>query len=343
MLNANHLFTKRQKICRASLVLLLIFAISGMHYADISEESILHIIYRELYFLPIIMAGLWFGLRGGIAASLVITILYLPTVLASPSWNLSVHKYGNLLEILLFNVVGITVGWLRNREFMLSRQKCEADHLASLGQAVSCIAHDMKTPLTAIGGFIRQARKKITEPKKADTRLGYAQDQVERMETMVLDMLAFARPLELQCREESLVALLDDTIRTVAEKAAIEKVNLHVDISRDETVICCDRHRLQQGVMNLLNNAIEATPERGRVTVRGKKKSDTILIEVIDQGEGIPAEERDNILKPFVTTKRSGTGLGLPIVNKVTTAHGGKLEIDDNPEGGTIFRLILPV
>ncbi|HFQ80746.1 MAG TPA: HAMP domain-containing histidine kinase [Desulfobacterales bacterium] len=335
--------SKKQLFYRAGFVFILIIAITALHYLTLREEAIRHLVYRELYFLPIILLGLWFGLGGGIIASLLITVLYIPSI---PSWSSSAlmeHNLGYFLEIVLFNIVGPLVGWLRNREFQLSREKCEAEHLASMGQAVSCIAHDMKTPLTAIGGFIYQARKRLSSPARADERLTLAGKQVKRMERMILDMLAFAKPLNLECKPEPLSDLIRDTVTTVAGKAHHHQIRLQVEIEEDsQTILRCDRHRLQQGLMNLLVNAIEASPPHGVVTIRGLTMKKEVWIEVIDQGKGIPAEERQKILQPFITTKRGGTGLGLPIVNKVITAHAGRLEINNNPPAGTLFRLRLP-
>lgn len=342
-ISADPQLSKKQLIYRAGFVFILIIAITALHYLTLREETVRHLVYRELYFLPIILLGLWFGLGGGLIASLLITVLYIPSI---PSWSSSAlmeHNLGYFLEIILFNVVGPLVGWLRNREFQLSREKCRAEHLASMGQAVSCIAHDMKTPLTAIGGFIYQARKKLSSPAKADERLMHAETQVRRMERMVLNMLAFARPLNLDCKPEPLSNLIQEAVTTIAEKARRHKISLQVEIQGDkETMLYCDRHRLQQGLMNLLVNAIEATPPQGVVTIRGLTTKKEVWIEVIDQGRGIPAEERQRILQPFITTKRGGTGLGLPIVNKVITAHSGRLEVNDNPPTGALFRLRLP-
>lgn len=163
------------------------------------------------------------------------------------------------------------------------------------------------------------------------------------MERMVLNMLAFARPLNLDCKPEPLSNLIQEAVTTIAEKARRHKISLQVEIQGDkETMLYCDRHRLQQGLMNLLVNAIEATPPQGVVTIRGLTTKKEVWIEVIDQGRGIPAEERQRILQPFITTKRGGTGLGLPIVNKVITAHSGRLEINDSPPAGALFRLRLP-
>ncbi|MFW8600396.1 sensor histidine kinase [Desulfobacterota bacterium M19] len=335
--------SRKQLIYRAGFVFILIIAITALHYLTLREETVRHLVYRELYFLPIILLGLWFGLGGGLIASLLTTVLYIPSI---PSWSsaaLMEHNLGYFLEIILFNIVGPLVGWLRNREFQLSREKCKAEHLASMGQAVSCIAHDMKTPLTAIGGFIYQARKRLSAPDRADERLAHAEEQVKRMEHMVLSMLAFAKPLNLECKPESLSNLIQDTVTTISEKARRHKIRLQVEIQGDkQTLLYCDRHRLQQGLMNLLVNAIEASPPHGLVTVRGLTRKKEIWIEVIDQGKGIPAAERQKILQPFMTTKRGGTGLGLPIVNKVITAHTGRLEINNNPPAGTLFRLRLP-
>ena len=326
---------------RIIAVCVLIFGITFLHYLTRQEEIFLHVIYREFYFLPIILAGFWFGMRGGLAASLVITALYVPMVIGKPS-GFAGHNLGNLLEILLFNIIGILVGWLRNREAVQLEARRKEQELAAMGKAIACIAHDMKTPLIAIGGFTLQIRRKLTEEDKTGKKLDIVLQQTERLEQLVKDMLAFARPLDLNCQKDNFNELLKETILIAEEKAKKHNVHLFLHLQDDLLVCSYDSHRLQQCLLNLINNAIEASPPEGEVIVRSRKDKQNLVVEVEDYGEGISDEKIDGILQPFVSSKKEGTGLGLPIVKKIVEAHGGVLQYEQQGEKGMIFRFILP-
>ena len=323
------------------VIFVLVFFVTMLHFLTRQEETILHVIYRELYFLPIILAGFWFGLRGGLATALVITALYVPIVIGKPR-GLTGHDLGNLLEILLFNIIGILVGWLQDREIIHQQMRRKEEGLAAMGKAVACVAHDMKTPLIAIGGFAQQIRRKLPEEDRTGKKLDIVLQQTERLELMVKDMLGFAKPLDLNCQDDDFNKLLQETILIAEEKARKYHVQLSLQLQDDLPVCSYDSHRLQQALLNLINNAVEASPAGGEVIIRSKMDTNNLFIEVEDYGEGISTDKMDKILQPFVSSKKEGTGLGLPIVKKIAEAHGGILQYEQRDEKGMVFRIILP-
>ncbi len=189
-LNMLHYSGNKKKIYRLTAVTVLILLMTTLHYTTPREEILLHVIYRDLYFLPIILSGFWFGLRGGVTASIVVTILYLPMVIGKSS-GFAGHDLGNQLTIILFNIVGILVGWMRNREAAIQQARTKEHELAAMGKAVACIAHDMKTPLTVIGGLVRQVRRQVPDEEKSAKKLDIALEQTMGLEFLVKDMLAF--------------------------------------------------------------------------------------------------------------------------------------------------------
>ena len=332
----------KKKSLQMVVVFVLIFLVTILHYLTRQEDTVLHVLYRELYFLPIILAGFWFGLRGGLATALVITALYLPIVIGRPS-DLTGHNLGNLLQILLFNIIGILFGWLRDRDIIHQEMRKKEEGLATMGKAVACVAHDMKTPLIAIGGFARQIRRKLPEEDRTGKKLDMVLQQTERLELMVKDMLGFAKPLDLNCQDHDFNKLLQETVLIAEEKARKHDVHLSLQLQDDLPVCRYDFHRLQQALLNLINNAVEASPAEGEVIIRSKMDTYNVCIEVEDFGEGISTDKTDDILQPFVSNKKEGTGLGLPIVKKIAEAHGGILQYEQRDEKGMIFRIILPV
>lgn len=216
------------------------------------------------------------------------------------------------------------------------------EELAIMGRAVACVAHDMKTPLVAIGGFVRQIRRKLPEEDRAGKKLDLVLHQTERLESMVKGMLAFARPLSLKCQSDDFNKLFQEIIPIAEEKARKHNVLLYFQLQR-KTLICpCDSSYLQQALLNLINNAVEASPAGATVIVRTRNDAGYTYIEVEDSGEGIPDDQLENYLQPFVSSKKEGTGLGLPIVKKIVEAHGGDLQYERRRTNGMIFRIILP-
>jgi len=136
---------RRNKQFKIFFLLVLVLTITLFHYVTELGAHHYHLVYQGVYFLPIILAGFWFGLRGGLGASLSITLLYIPFTLMH--WNgFSGGDFNNVMEMVLYNVVGMILGILRDRERAGQRQLKEFESLASIGKAVFELAHDMKTP-----------------------------------------------------------------------------------------------------------------------------------------------------------------------------------------------------
>ncbi len=333
---------KNMKVCRLTAVTILVLLLTIFHYTTPREEILLHVVFRDLYFLPIILSGFWFGLRGGVTASLVVTVLYLPMVIGKSS-GFAGHDLGNQLTILLFNIVGILVGWLRKREAAQHQARTKEHELAAMGKAVACIAHDMKTPLTVIGGLIRQVRRKVPDEENSAKKLDIALEQTMALEFLVKDMLAFSRPLELDLKYGDLGTCIQSAVQVAREKYRQQGIDLSFQSEGKPLSCSYDGRRLQQALLNLINNGMEASSSGDKVIVRSRLEADSVIVEIIDHGKGIGDKKSDTIFQPFITTKKDGTGLGLPIVKKVVEAHGGVVQCEHANPKGMIFRLILPV
>jgi signal transduction histidine kinase len=167
-------------------------------------------------------------------------------------------------------------------------------------------------------------------------------DEIERLNRTLNDFLQFARPrgfVPVPVELSSLVARVVSLLRAQAEE---KSVSLRCEATERSSTLGEDE-RLQQVLMNLMLNAIQATPAGGSVvvTVDGRER-EWILVHVDDSGPGVPEQERTRIFEPFFTTKSSGSGLGLPIVHSIVTQHGGQVRVESSPQGGARFTLQLP-
>jgi len=338
MLNKSKLPAKT--FLKIGLICIAIGSITIFHYQTAPDAGIRHVIFRELYFLPIILGGFWFGMRGGLATALVISILYGPLVF-KVSGDFSTHDFGNIMEIILFNLIGGLLGWLRDREAAQQNRLRQVESLAAMGTATAMIAHDLKTPLITIAGLARQLTKKISSATPESEKIMVIRQQAERLEKLVRDMLFFAKPMNLSPEPNDLDNLLADAKAAVSEIA--QGNGITIDVHGEKSCTCSlDNEKMLLVFINLFTNAIEASPQGETVSVSVRQNANELSVDVSDRGTGIPKDIAGKIFEPFVSGKKKGTGLGLPICRKIVEAHSGKLEYRNNQDGGATFRIILP-
>jgi signal transduction histidine kinase len=327
---------------RKILVAILVVLITLLHYATGRGELYYHVFYRDLYYLPVILAGVWFGLRGAVLTSLSITILFLPYVLMT--WHyMPVFHFDRTLEIILLNSVAVVLGVLSDREREGQKALSEARNLAAIGRTFAGVAHDIKAPLLAIGGFTRLVHKRLPADNPDREKLDIVIREADRLETLLKEMLDLSRPLELHVSTADVRRLVESTLPLVEAEAKNRDVRIETSWDARLSSIACDQGRIRQALLNLLMNAVQASPEGERVDIRARRTGAKAFIDIVDRGPGIPKEMRESIFLPFFTTKAEGTGLGLPIAAKIVQAHGGRLRALENLDKGTIFRIMLPL
>jgi PAS domain S-box-containing protein len=217
----------------------------------------------------------------------------------------------------------------------------EAESLAAMGKALSAVAHDIKTPLTAIGGFSRMVHSHLDEANPDRSKLEIVIDEVHRLETLLKQMLDFSRPLQLDKSFQDLNGVVAESLVMIEDTARERKLSIETHFA-DLPLVSFDPMRMKQVLMNLVMNAVQASPPGKIVSVSTHLKGERLLIDVTDCGCGIPVRKRNEIFAPFVSTKKEGTGLGLAISKKIIEAHRGRIEILDNAEQGVTLRISLP-
>jgi len=241
-----------------------------------------------------------------------------------------------------------TVGILRDLTELVATQQrlIERETLASLGEMAAVVAHDIRNPL----GGIKTAAQFLSSRAADDGTT--IEDMtvsvlagVSQIESIVTDLLDYARGMQLDRQEYRLGEIVGPAVDAYAEKAHAGGVALVRRGLDTDLVVNVDGQRLRRVFVNVISNALEATEHRpsAQVEVALYRRGRHAVVEITDNGEGIPAEARAKILRPFFTTKPTGTGLGLVIVKKIMDVHGGKIEIDTTPGVGTAVRLVIPM
>jgi len=230
----------------------------------------------------------------------------------------------------------------REREYQLKHQLHQAEKLAAIGRFAAGVAHELGTPLSVADGKAQRALRRAT-PEDAKA-LQDIRQQLQRMERIIRQLMDFARPVTPEHREVRLTDLVQSSLQQVEEERRKQGVDLQVQASESPCpALNADRLRLEQALINLLRNAVQATPN-GLVRLSWHCTGDAVQLVVEDNGPGIDSSIREQLLEPFVTTKPVGvgTGLGLAVVNAVVTEHGGRIDIGTSELGGARFDLTIP-
>jgi signal transduction histidine kinase len=231
------------------------------------------------------------------------------------------------------------------------------DRLAALGEMAAAIAHELKNPLAGIEVTAGLLRRQVPDSPDLQGLLGDIISEAKLANAIVLEVLEFVRPIRLEVERTSIAQVLHDSVRMAESKVSRRDVGVTMSVEAHLPLIQGDHHQLCRLFTNLLANAFEALDGKGTVSITaaaGPPEEEhagstdahpvpTIVIEVADNGPGVPPEITDRIFNPFFTTKPQGSGLGLAIVRKIVDAHDGRIDVTSSPEHGTCFRVTLPM
>ncbi len=301
----------------------------------------LDLVFLEFYLIPIVLACLWMGMAGGLWTSLGVALLLLPYLVLH--WEgLSAADLNRMLRIVVYFVASVILGKVVLGQREEHKRATEAERLAAIGKSMAVVAHDMKTPLVSIGGFSNLVLKKLDPDFPHRNKLEIVIQETARLENMVRDMLDYSKPLQLNWASEDIGELVRGTVELAQEIASKRGVKLRYDLSNHLKPVFLDVMRMKQVLVNLVTNAIEASPAGESVTVKAYMKSKNLHIDVVDCGCGIPPDKREDVFLPFFTTKKDGVGLGLAITKRIVDSHGGYIETVANAGKGSVFRVVIP-
>ncbi len=216
------------------------------------------------------------------------------------------------------------------------------ERLAALGELSAVVAHEVRNPLGVIFNSLSSLHHLLRPEGDARVLLEAIQEEADRLNRIVGDLLDFARPAEPAIRAEPLDRLVEDSL--VSALAQVEgAIEVHREYDEALPPVPLDAHQVRQAVVNLVVNALHAMPDGGLLTVRTRAEAGYAVVEVGDTGPGVPEEMRPRIFEPFFTTKATGTGLGLAVVRRIAEGHGGFVDLAPGRDRGATFQLRFPL
>lgn len=219
----------------------------------------------------------------------------------------------------------------------------QSEKLAALGQLAAAIAHEVRNPLAVIRSAAQSVAETLPDAD-ADARrsCSFITAEIDRLTSVTSTLLAFARPLHLAPRPIAVAAVFDQALLLAGSDLAAKHIAVERKLPPDLPPVHADADLLSQVILGLLGNAAEVMPDGGRVVLDARANGGGVEIAVADSGPGVPADLRKRIFEPFFTTRARGTGLGLAVARHIMQAHGGGIDVADNPGGGARFVLSLP-
>jgi len=228
------------------------------------------------------------------------------------------------------------------------------EKMASLGKLAAVVAHEINNPLAGIRTYARLLRRQFAsgaappptseQAAETDRILQMVDGEAGRCGDIVRNLLAFSRQSGARFAEEDLAPVIERCRMLLNHQAALLDVTLEARTAPDLPKVVCDGAQVQQVILALALNALEATPSNGRVSIEAAREGDGVKIVVADTGWGIPKEHLDRIFEPFFTTKEAGkgVGLGLAVVYGIVNGHHGRIDVQSELGQGTTFTVHLP-
>jgi signal transduction histidine kinase len=228
---------------------------------------------------------------------------------------------------------------------LLAAREEENRHWQAIGQMAATVAHEVRTPLSSLKMIGQRLRREFTVPEadraEFDELLALLDSESERVNRVVSEFLELGRPLVLSRKQVGLQALLDECIAPLRIRADREGKVLDTGRAPAE-VVSVDSARFHQVIRNIAGNALDAVRAGGRVGIVAEKVRGGFAVRITDNGPGMDADTLVRAQQPFMTTKASGTGLGLPLARRLVEAHGGRLEMKSQAGVGTEVSLFFP-
>jgi two-component system sensor histidine kinase HydH len=328
--------------------------------------------YWPIYFVPVVTAALYCGPWMTLLWTLIASAAYCSYLYpAMQEYDLTPEAFGLLgLRVLFFFLAAMVVNRFSqqsqhqtqlyrdlaerlaetNRRLELAQAEARrSERLAALGQLSAGLAHEIRNPLGVIKGSAEMLTQKLQASDELSRELaGYISTEVNRLSALVTEFLDFARPLHAQLQPADLIKVLDRVIEIVVFRWTGKPVQVERNYAADLPLIPLDESLCEQAFLNLVQNAFEAMEEQGgtlkiEVQLASSRKRDGVQVTLADTGPGVPVKLREEIFNPFVTTKKTGVGLGLSIVSKIIDGHHGWIRVESGPTGGAVFTLFFPL
>jgi signal transduction histidine kinase len=306
--------------------------------------------------VPLLAAAFFFRIRGGLIASAVYTPLFLMALLLARQWSgVAADAQDVLTQIIVFFLIALIFGYqavllqrLRSATAQLhhaQQEAARAETLAAMGRMAAHISHEIRNPLSTIGGFARSVLHRPEDAERVRKNVRIIADEAARLEQLLTDTLDMARPPALKLRPENLHEILDKAwLLSQGALGENPRIVVRKDYDTELPLVAADAAALLRAFLNVMRNAVQMMPTGGTVTIVTRRAGEgEVEVVIADTGPGIAAEVLPTIFAPFVSHRPNGTGLGLAATQKIIQQHGGRVTVQSEVGKGARFVFRLPL
>ncbi len=217
-----------------------------------------------------------------------------------------------------------------------------AAKLAVVGEMAATMAHEVRTPLGILRSSAQMLQRESHLSPEGHEMTRFIVGETDRLNRLVSTLLESARPRPPEFALRDVHPIIEHALELLTQRAAQRQITLTVELHATRSILLCDGEQLLQVILNLVLNALQILPEDGAVVVRSATDAEHLIVEVADNGPGIPPEIRIRVFDPFFTMREGGMGLGLTVVQQIINAHSGTIIISESSQGGVCFRCAFP-
>ena len=218
-----------------------------------------------------------------------------------------------------------------------------SERLAFTGRIAASIAHEIRNPLGNVSMSVQQLKEAFPEDSPWAKHVDIITRNTQRINFLITELLNCARPPKLNIRPHSIHEILEESLDSIKAKARSKQIEVRKRFFRESSVINLDKEQINRVFSNVMINAVEAVPNKGRIYIDTEVEGKFFVVKIQDTGQGIPEEDIIKIFDPFFSTKPSGIGLGLSMTYGIVVSHGGTIGVESEWRKGTIFTISLPM
>ncbi len=316
-------------------IALLLGSISAVHFMYHGSDMGFHIFHQQLFFIPLILASFWFGLRTGIIVAVTISLLYgIPMVLRD-------HEASSHLivitQIFLYFIIALLIGWLSDRERNQQQKLFQNERINALGKAASALSFEIQDIVRRIERIHQRATEQQVRPIHEE--MG---SEIDRLKRFLEALSKFSKPLADLTLSDDLNDLIHKRLPIYNQRAADKGVKIIVEPAEEGCPYMVMAASLPRVLDSLVDNAIDFSEKGQSIILRSKREGDFCIFEVTDSGPGVAKENEDKLFSAFFTTKPDGYGLSLSSGRKVLRDLGGDIVYRANETGGSVFSMKIP-
>jgi signal transduction histidine kinase len=319
------------------IITVLTIIITILHYSTGHGNMVLHMLHRELYTIPILLASFWFGLRIGLSVSAIISVIYAAYILHSGvalSSEITVFS-----QIIFFNLIAIALGWVVDLQRKQQAQLMHAEKLAVLGRAATAVSYEMRNILDSL----KQLSAKSDDNRSSESRLTEElEKEIYRLEGLLENFSSYVRPEQFETLSKDLNEIIRQRLKHYKRRLRKSQITIQTSLAENDCTSQVNVEQIGWVIDQLIGNAIELSSPGSSIQIRSEQSAGHCQIDVQDWGPGIRPEHMQKIFQPFFTTTGEGTGLSLACSKKILDDMGGSIRVASEWGKGATFTLIVP-